>query len=31
MAGYDVEYIEFNGKHVIQPAIVNMAIDFFLK
>jgi phospholipase/carboxylesterase len=30
-AGYDVEYIEFNGKHVIQPAIVNMAIDFFLK
>jgi phospholipase/carboxylesterase len=30
-AGYDVEYVEFNGKHAIQPAIVNMAIDFFLK
>jgi phospholipase/carboxylesterase len=30
-AGYEVEYVEFNGKHVIQPAIVNMAIDFFLK
>ncbi|HEY4318020.1 MAG TPA: esterase [Herbaspirillum sp.] len=30
-AGYDVEYVEFNGKHVIQPAIVNMAIDFFLR
>jgi phospholipase/carboxylesterase len=30
-AGYDVEYVEFNGKHAIQPAVVNMAIDFFLK
>jgi phospholipase/carboxylesterase len=30
-AGYDVQYVEFNGKHVIEPAIVNMAIDFFLK
>lgn len=30
-AGYDVEYIEFNGKHAIQPAIVSMAINFFLK
>jgi phospholipase/carboxylesterase len=30
-AGYDVEYVEFNGKHAIQPAIVAMAIDFFLK
>jgi phospholipase/carboxylesterase len=30
-AGYAVEYVEFNGKHVIQPSIVNMAVDFFLK
>ncbi|RXZ36315.1 esterase [Oxalobacteraceae bacterium CAVE-383] len=30
-AGYDVEYVEFNGKHAIQPAIVSMAIDFFLR
>ena len=30
-AGYDVEYVEFNGRHVIQPAIVNLAIEFFLK
>jgi phospholipase/carboxylesterase len=30
-AGYDVEYVEFNGLHAIQPPIVNMAIDFFLK
>jgi phospholipase/carboxylesterase len=30
-AGYDVEYVEFNGKHAIQPPIVTMAIDFFLK
>ena len=30
-AGYEVEYVEFNGKHAIQPAIVNMAIDFYLK
>lgn len=30
-AGYDVQYIEFNGLHVIHPPIVSMAIDFFLK
>jgi phospholipase/carboxylesterase len=29
-AGYDVEYIEFNGRHEIQTPIVNMALDFFL-
>jgi phospholipase/carboxylesterase len=29
-AGYDVEYVEFNGNHSIQPAIVVMAVDFFL-
>ena len=29
-AGYDVEYIEFNGLHAIQPPIVSMAIHFFL-
>jgi phospholipase/carboxylesterase len=30
-AGYDVQYVEFNGLHAIQPAIVGMAIEFFLK
>ncbi len=30
-AGYDVQYIEFNGLHAIQPAIAGMAIQFFLK
>jgi phospholipase/carboxylesterase len=29
-AGYNVRYIEFNGPHAIQPAIVSMAIQFFL-
>jgi phospholipase/carboxylesterase len=29
-AGYDVQYIEFNGPHAIQPAIAGMAIAFFL-
>ncbi|WP_423200371.1 Putative hydrolase [Cupriavidus sp. H19C3] len=29
-AGYDVEYVEFNGKHAIQPPIVAEAIRFFL-
>ncbi|PLQ00279.1 alpha/beta hydrolase [Cupriavidus pauculus] len=29
-AGYDVEYVEFNGMHAIQPAIVTEAIRFFL-
>jgi phospholipase/carboxylesterase len=30
-AGYDVQYVEFNGLHVIQPVIVGMAVEFFLK
>ncbi|NLP62906.1 alpha/beta hydrolase [Paraburkholderia sacchari] len=30
-AGYDVQYIEFNGLHVVHPPIVSMAIEFFLK
>jgi phospholipase/carboxylesterase len=30
-AGYEVDYIEFNGKHIMQPAVVGMAIDFFLR
>lgn len=29
-AGYDVHYIEFNGPHAIPPAVVSMAIQFFL-
>ncbi|PWK34184.1 alpha/beta hydrolase [Cupriavidus plantarum] len=29
-AGYDVEYVEFNGRHAIQPPIVTEAIRFFL-
>jgi len=29
-AGYDVEYVEFNGTHAIQPPIVAEAIRFFL-
>jgi phospholipase/carboxylesterase len=29
-AGYDVQYIEFNGPHAIQPAVVGMAVQFFL-
>jgi phospholipase/carboxylesterase len=30
-AGYDVQYIEFNGLHVIHPVVVGMAVEFFLK
>ena len=30
-AGYDVQYVEFNGLHVIEPAIVGLAVEFFLK
>jgi len=30
-AGYDVQYIEFNGPHEVHPPVVSMAIDFFLK
>ena len=29
-AGYEVQYIEFNGLHAIQPAIVGKAVQFFL-
>lgn len=29
-AGYDVQLVEFNGKHIIHPPIVQMAIDFFM-
>ncbi|VVD75505.1 alpha/beta hydrolase [Pandoraea nosoerga] len=29
-AGYDVEYVEFDGLHVIEPGVVARAIDFFL-
>ena len=29
-AGYDVEYLEFSGRHVIHPHVVDRAIDFFL-
>jgi phospholipase/carboxylesterase len=29
-AGYDVEYVEFDGPHAIQPAIVGQATRFFL-
>jgi phospholipase/carboxylesterase len=29
-AGYDVHYVEFNGPHAIQPAVVGMAVQFFL-
>ncbi len=30
-AGYDVQYVEFNGLHVIEPVIVGLAVEFFLK
>ena len=30
-AGYDVSYVEFNGPHAIQPAIVTIAVEFFLR
>lgn len=30
-AGYPVTYVEFDGKHAIQPPIVAQAVDFFLK
>jgi phospholipase/carboxylesterase len=29
-AGYDVAYVEFNGKHIIHPPIVALAVDFFM-
>lgn len=30
-AGYDVEYVEFSGRHVIHPPVVEQAIAFFLE
>jgi phospholipase/carboxylesterase len=30
-AGYEVDYVEFNGLHIISPPIVAMAVDFFLR
>lgn len=30
-AGYDVQYVEFDGLHVIHPPVVERAIDFFLQ
>ena len=30
-AGYAVQYVEFNGLHVIEPAIVGLAVEFFLR
>jgi phospholipase/carboxylesterase len=29
-AGYDVQYVEFNGPHQPQPSIVALAVNFFL-
>ncbi|HSI42482.1 MAG TPA: esterase [Xanthobacteraceae bacterium] len=29
-AGYDVSYIEYNGPHAYQPAVVSLAVNFFL-
>lgn len=29
--GYDVQFVEFDGLHVIQPDAVSMAMQFFLK
>ncbi|MFL6707886.1 MAG: alpha/beta hydrolase [Massilia sp.] len=29
-AGYDVQYVEFNGLHIISPPIVAMAVTFYL-
>ncbi|OYX74640.1 MAG: esterase [Rhizobiales bacterium 32-66-11] len=29
-AGYDVQYVEFNGNHSVQPPIVFLAMNFFL-
>ncbi len=30
-AGYDLQYLEFNGPHAIQPGIVGLAVEFFLR
>ncbi|VVD98498.1 alpha/beta hydrolase [Pandoraea cepalis] len=29
-AGYDVQFVEFDGRHIIEPDVVARAIDFFL-
>jgi phospholipase/carboxylesterase len=29
-AGYNVEYVEFNGKHIIHPPVVQLAMEFFM-
>ncbi|MDM8359103.1 alpha/beta hydrolase [Pandoraea communis] len=29
-AGYDVQYVEFGGRHIIEPGVVAQAVDFFL-
>lgn len=29
-AGYDVRYVEYDGPHAYQPAVVAQAVDFFL-
>jgi len=29
-AGYDVNFIEFNDKHIIHPPVVQLAVDFFI-
>ena len=28
--GYDVTYVEYNGPHAYQPAVVALAVDFFM-
>ena len=30
-AGYDVTYVEYDGPHAYQPAVVAQAVDFFSK
>ena len=30
-AGYEVEYVEFDGLHIIHPPVVEQAMDFFLR
>ncbi len=30
-AGYETEFVEFEGNHSIQPAMVELAVDFFMR
>ncbi|GJE54804.1 MULTISPECIES: alpha/beta hydrolase [Methylobacterium] len=30
-AGYDVTYVEYDGRHAYDPAVVRQAVDFFLR